>query len=377
MPIVPRSVRRIAVAGLAAACALLVAAAGRTAGTAEPGMSVHRALTQARPTGRASWKIVKDLRGPDNPVFTAVTATSRHGAWAFESSATTLKPSAWRLTGSRWTRASFPGRPGEEVTSATSTSAADVWAVSTNFTRGRVLRWNGRRWAVTGSIPRALGDVVALSGRDAWVFSRFRHGTWHYNGRRWQSVPSGHGLYAGSALSPSSVWAVGGTKVAHWNGHTWSRTSVARLLPPPSRLNTPSLTSVYAQSRTSVWAIGTAGDETFGGPVALLHYNGKRWRRVALRQAQGSPGPVIPDGSGGLWIPITFYTDNFTTAMLHYTNGHLRPVALPALPRGIVLRITDLAAVPGTRQAIGTGGTNRKNGVIGGYTGAVILAYRN
>ena len=382
MPVVPSSARRIAAGGLAATCAsaLLLAAPG-TAGAAVPGMSAHRAMALAPAAGRASWKIVKDLPGPDNPVFTAVTATGRHGAWAFESTrsgATTFKPSAWRLIGSRWRLASFPGKPGEEVTSATFTSAADVWAVATNFTRSRVLRWDGRHWAVTGSIPRALGDVVALSGRDAWVFSRFApYGTWHYNGRRWLSVPSGHGLYAGSALSPSSIWAAGGTQVAHWNGRTWSRTSLARLLPPPGQLNTPALTGIYAQSRTSVWAIGTAGDETVGGPVAVLHFNGKRWRRVALRQAVGSPGPVIPDGSRGLWIPVTFYTGNFTSAMLHYTSGHLRPVPLPALPRETVLRVTDLAAVPGTLRAIGVGGTNHKNGVIGDYTGAVILEYRN
>ena len=310
-----------------------------------------------------------------------MTATGRHGAWAFESTASSariLKPYAWRLIGSRWTRASFPGKTGEEVTSATSTSAADVWAVATDFTRSRVLRWDGRRWVVTGSIPRVLGDVVAVSGRDAWVFGRFApYEAWHYNGRRWLSVRSGHGLYAGSALSPSGIWAAGGTQVAHWNGRTWSRTSVARLLPPPGQLNMPALTGIYAQSRTSVWAIGTAGDESIGGPVAVLHFNSKRWRRVALRQALGGPGPVIPDGNGGLWIPVTFDPGNYTTAMLHYTGGHLRPVALPALPRGTVLRITDLAAVPGAPQAIGVGGINPRNGVTGGYTSAVILAYRN
>ena len=342
-----------------------------------PGASVHHAKALVRAAGPASWKIVKALPGSSDPHFTAVTATGRHGAWAFEarSGAAAFKPSAWRLTGSRWRRASFPGKTGEEVTSATSTSAADVWAVATNFKRSRVLRWDGRRWAVTGSIPRVLGDVVAVSGRDAWVFGRFApYGAWHYDGRRWLSVRSGHGLYAGSALSPSSIWAAGGTQVAHWNGRTWSRTSVAGLLPPPGQLNTPALTGIYAQSRTSVWVIGTAGDESIGGPMVLLHFNGKRWRRVALRQALGSPGPVIPDGSGGLWIPVTSYTVNYTTAMLHYTGGHLRPVALPALPRGKVLLIADLAAVPGLPQAIGVGGIGPKNDV---FTSAVILGYRN
>lgn len=44
------------------------------------------------------------------------------------------------------------------------------------------------------------------------------------------------------------------------------------------------MTAIYAQSPTSVWAIGDGVREDEGGPIVVLHFNGR----------------------GGLWIPITW-----------------------------------------------------------------------
>jgi len=60
----------------------------------------------------------------------------------------------------------------------------------------------------------------------------------------------------------------------------------------------------------------------------------------------------VPDGSGGLWIPvITGFTPPIF-AMLHYSAGHLRPVPLP-LPRSD-MRMT-VAHVPGSAVTFGAG----------------------
>ncbi|MGD0608680.1 MAG: hypothetical protein ABSA53_34465 [Streptosporangiaceae bacterium] len=179
----------------------------------------------AGPAAPASWKIAKTVLGSNSPSFNAITAIGPHSAWAFESSSS--KPVARRLSGSRWTQVRFPGKAGEIVTSAVSTSPDDVWAVESNGVSGngarqRVLSWNGTGWAVTaGSFPDGLSDVVPLSLHDAWFFDGLTPGgaTWHYNGHRWSRVPSGTGLTDGSALSPHSIWAISATEVAHWNGH--------------------------------------------------------------------------------------------------------------------------------------------------------------
>jgi hypothetical protein len=105
-----------------------------------------------------------------------------------------------------------------------------------------------------------------------------------------------------------------------------------------------------------------------------LHFNRHRWHRVALADVgAGFPVQVIPDGTGGLWIPFGFIFKSFK--MLHYVGGQLQPVALP-VPRGTVLQVAAATAVPGRPQAIAVGGTWPALGPIGGYTRALILAYR-
>lgn len=360
MQVLSYSCRRlIGAATLACAAVLIPAAAFAT--TAAP----------------ASWKIVKTVRADNGPSFDAVTATGRHSAWAFES--TSSKPIAWRLSGSRWTHGPFPGTAGEIVTSAASTSPDNVWAVADNGARQQVLSWNGTGWAVTGSFPGSGGDVVPLSLHDAWFFDGTIYGTgrtWHYNGRRWSAVRGGHGLFDGTALSPDSIRAVSPTDVAHWNGHTWSRTSVKDLLagcPPEPDLCGPGLTGIYAQSPDSVWAVGTGHRETIGGPVVVLHFNGHRWTRVALTDAARDPaGPVIPDGNGDLWIPTSGFEGRVPSGMLQYSSGHLEYAALPATPGG-TLNVKALSAVPGTRRAIGAGVSYPTS--ASGHQSAVILAY--
>ena len=377
MKLTSRADRRLAAVAALACCAILVPAVALAAPAGQR-TPERLAAAPARPAATPSWKIVKTVRGGNNPAFTAVTATGRRTAWAFEATASAARietPGAWRLSGSRWTRALFPGTAGEEVTSAASTSPDDVWAVVYNFysSRTRVLSWDGRTWAVTRAFSGYPGEVVPLSPHDAWYFGSTS--AWHYNARRWSRVPGAHGLADGSALSPDSIWAIGSTDVAHWNGRAWSRTSLAGLLPTcREHLCEPGLSSIYAQSPASVWAVGSGNRETIGGPVVLLHYNGHHWSRVALSSKAANPvRPVIPDGTAGLWI-ATHGFEFRPSAMLHYSGGHLRFAALPGI-RDRVLLVTAVAAVPGLPRAIGVGETQPNKGTVGLNLRGVILTY--
>ena len=197
-------------------------------------------------------------------------------------------------------------------------------------------------------------------------------GAWHYNGHTWSRVASGHGLTAGSALGHRSVWAVGGEDVAHWNGHTWSRTSVASLLPANTALSRSSLVSIYARSPRNVWAVGTGGRQDEGGPTVLLHYNGHVWSHVATRLS-GNPAQVIPDGSGGLWIPVPS-ADGIPFQMLRYSHGHLTAGPLPG-GSGRRLNVLAVAAIPHTANALGAGFRHRKDNLGLGDV-AAILEYK-
>jgi hypothetical protein len=360
--------RRRRASRAAVVTAAMVAAVGCAVAVPLSASAAHVA-----PAAAPSWRLIRTVHGSGGPNFTAVTASSKLSAWAFETfAATSAKPVAWRLTGSAWTKASFAGRTGERVTAAGSSSPGDAWATTFNGSRSRALHWNGSSWAATGSFRTDIDAVTVISSTDVWAFaSPFfpgHGGAWHYNGHSWSPVASGHGLTAGSALSRRSVWSVGGTSVAHWNGHVWSRTSVSSLLPADTTLSHSSLVGIYARSRSSVWAVGTGGRQDEGGPAVLLHYNGHAWSKVTQRSS-GDPAQVIPDGSGGLWIPVPS-AGGIPFQMLRYSGGHLLPVSMPV--SGRKLNVLAVAAIPHSVSALGVGFTHRRDNLGRGVVAAVL-----
>jgi hypothetical protein len=360
------------VPGVAAAAAARVA--GTRAAGAHAGGTGSRGA-QAMVTGSApSWRIVKTTRGRDLPGITAVTASGPRQAWAFAS--TLARPVAWRLTGRRWTAVPFPGQAGDLVTAAAASAPGNVWAFTARpGGAGRALRWNGHRWAAVRRFSQAIGDAVVLGPADVWVFgqplSPGHLGTWHYNGRTWRRYPAASALTGGSALGPDSIWAVGGKAAAHWNGRGWSSTSLARVLPRNTQFCRPSADQVLARSATDVWAVGAGHCQDERGPFYLLHFDGSRWRLVDRSARYGEPTEVVPDGSGGLWIPaVAGFPGTFT--MLHYSHGHLRPAVLP-LP-ATRLAVGAVAHAAGSAVTFG-GGASFPPGQRGTRQSAVILRY--
>jgi len=314
----------------------------------------------------ASWHTSFQVAGPNFPEFTAVTATSSSNAWAFEAVGSKA-PAAFRFNGSSWARQSFPGSSGDLVVSASASSASNVWA----FTfKGHVLRFNGTSWSKVKRFSKQIMSGLAISSTDVWVFGSPGAGTWHYNGSSWTRSVSGKGLQVASALSASSIWAVGGTNVAHWNGRSWTKTSLARLLPRNTQLSHSFLAGVYAASATNVYVSASGGRQDEGGPLVLLHFNGSRWSKVAENTSLGGPAAVIPDGRGGLWIPVDTGVPGSGT-MEHFSHGTLTHVGLPFSPAHITLAGAAIGAHSTAALAVGA---TRKS-FSSKTTTAVILRY--
>jgi hypothetical protein len=368
------------IAGMTDRAGLVTLAGAVVAGTVVAATVVAgTGVAQAMPTTSATWHIVKQVHSGTAGDFTAVVATGQSAGWAFNGNtlaAPTTKPTAWQLSGSTWTPASFPGKRGEEVVAAGAASPSDVWAFTDVGPGSRVLRWNGHTWSVVRTFGQPIGGGSVVSRKDVWVFGQpeinQQLGVWHYNGHRWSRVRGG--LDGGSALSATSVWAFRGTSVYRYNGHTWARRSVARLLPRNNGLNNPLLTGIYAQSARSVYAIGNGNAQDEGGPTVVLHYNGHSWRKVA----QGSFGygtqpsqQISPDGSGGLWLPMPGFGGQ-ASYLVHYSGGELTEPALPHGAQGI--DVESVANIPGTTEMLG-GGFTHKNDNPGLRVVAVILQY--
>jgi hypothetical protein len=367
------------IAGIAARAAGVATLAGTVvAGTAMAGTAV----AQAAPAASATWHIVKQVHSGVAGDFTAVVATGKSSGWAFNGNtlaAPTTKPTAWKRSGSTWTRVSFPGRRGEEVVAAAATSPTDVWAFTEVGAGSRVLRWDGHKWSVVKTFGQPIGGASVVGGKDVWIFGQAeinqQLGVWHYNGRRWSRLSTS--LDGGSALSATSVWAFRGTAVYHYNGHTWAKTRVARLLPKklPNDLNDPILTGIYAQSAKSVYAVGNGQAQDEGGPTVILHYNGQGWSKVAQGNfGFGTTPPnqqISPDGNGGLWLPMPGF-GGFKSYVLHYAGGTLTEPALPHGANGI--DVGSVANIPGTTEMLGGGFTHKNDNPSLGVV-AVILQY--
>ena len=348
--------------------------AAAAAGLLAPGaVSAVGASAAASP----SWHIVKSVHSGASGNFTAVVATGRTTAWAFNGNpvVNTVYPAAWTRHGATWTRASFPGRRNEEVVAAGATSPSDVWAFTSVGAGSRVLRWNGHHWSVVRTFATPIGGASVVAGNDVWVFGQpgilEQLGAWHYNGHTW--TRTARTLDGGSALAANDVWAFSGTSVDHWNGHRWVATSVTRLLPPRQLLNNPGLTGIYARSAGDVYAVGNGNRQDEGGPTVLLHYNGHTWAKLAQGDYGYGTQPsqqISPDGHGGLWLPMPGLL-GAPSYLLHYAVGQLSAATLPAGPRSI--SVESVAPIPGTGQALAGGFTHGRNGT--GRVVAVLLQY--
>jgi hypothetical protein len=368
-----QNVRR---AGAVVAAALALTGLAFTSAASSSAAQAAPAPAAAHPAA-AAWHIVKQVHNGPFGGFTAVIAMGRTGGWAFNQGPV---PTAWRRSGSTWTQVPFPGQPNEVVVAAGAASPTNVWAFTAGAAQSRALRWNGRTWTVQRSFAQQIGGAAVINSSDIWVFGQPYFpgtglGAWHYNGRTWSRVASGHGLQGGSALSANNIWAVDGSDIAHWNGSSWSRTSVSRLLPAKQALNGPLLTGIFAESTHSVYAIGNGGLEDEGGPLVILHWNGKQWSKVAEGNFGFGTQPLqqaSPDGHDGLLLPMPG-VDGQKSYLLHYRPGHpLGEASLPDGPSGI--SIEAVALIPGSNGLLAGGDTHAAD-KPGTNVVAVLLQY--
>jgi hypothetical protein len=211
----------------------------------------------------------------------------------------------------------------------------------------------GPSWQVVKRVP-GLSDlgfsaVVAVGKNGGWAFDTAAKPTaWERTGSNpnaWMQVPfpglAGETVVCAVATSATNVWAFtsdfGKSRALRWNGTdwngtVWSRTSVAALLPAEQFLNDSSVTGIFAQSPGSVYAIGSGNLQDEGGPLVILHWNGRQWSKVAGGSyGAGTIQQISSDGHGGFWLPMPGFMGQ-KTYLLYYSAGHLTAAPLPSGP---------------------------------------------
>jgi len=274
-------------------------------------------------------------------------------------------------------------------------SGSDFWAFSE--VRGGWLHWDGVRWS-TGLLPDntpnplVISSTEVFSSTDVWVFgghlTNTQNGTTlggsyvaHFNGRRWTIVPGPAGLSAISAVSAvsrTSIWAVrgllplvssekaaAGIALVHWNGRRW------RSVPLPAAFGPgASLTSIMTLSDNDVWVGGGIPNADDGLTATAAHWNGTAWSVTSppayLSAVKLQLVSLVPDGHGGIWgLGVN---EGLTTSRLWHlrADGWTRPVVLRPCRRACTL--VDLAQVPHTTSVWAAGA------VLHGPSGVAVIA---
>ncbi len=249
-------------------------------------------------------------------------------------------------TGKKWFKATTPNPGGtgkfsaSELFAVRCTSASNCWAVGDYIKNeahlDQVLHWTGKKWFLVpaptpgGTVMddvNTLNDVACTSARSCWAAGSYGsmietsnseselmlNQALHWDGKKWSLIstpqPGGTAINHANSLesvrctAPKDCWAAGTfgrlrglnkttltSEMLHWNGSKWATVTV----PSPGGTSKGSVTELISLSCTSAancWATGVAGRF---GPTKLrildlaLHWNGRKWLRVATPGASKS-----------------------------------------------------------------------------------------
>ena len=147
-----------------------------------------------------------------------------------------------------------------------------------------------RTMLLVGALAVVAGCAVLVSGASGSAGSRLTGGACS---ARWRVVATGVKvplLSAVAAISPTDVWAVGGSDnlrgiatpvIVHWDGKRLRSYSAFR----PSRRNGSELAAISAVASHDVWAVGVDG-----GKRVVMQWDGRAWKRVTTPRVRGSGG---------------------------------------------------------------------------------------
>jgi hypothetical protein len=368
---------------VAAAAIVALGGVGLTSGVAVAG--------SARPERAAvlpRWRIVGTTPGE----LTSVVAPSAGTQWAFGArySSKPESPIALRHSGSRWIRVAMPSAASGVIACASASSPRDIWAfdgelfgpVAPDATAALRLR-NGH-WSVSQSFGSGLfvTDCHALSPTNVWAFGSTGAGpsigTWHLQKSSWTQMNTYPANFLGQAsvISPGNIWATGWDGIegllAHWNGSTWTTDpSLLTALPTPSSTVEVQVRMVNAIRSSDLWVealVGRKGKHGWRFGPQVMHWNGHAWSAVSKSQFGYYLPVAVRDGRGGWWstgYPAESARTPSMTYLLHGAGGSWTKVALPAVPAGDYLQVSEPASVPGTRTSYAVGNVIKRTTGLG------------
>jgi hypothetical protein len=202
-------------------------------------------------------------------------------------------PAILHYDGASWSSVPSPSTTESQYTSVSGSSASDVWVAGAG---GLVSHYDGTDWSIVPTGTRQpLTSVWASSPSDVWVVGF--EGMFHYNGTSWAPVTGMSGEFLGLfGTSQSDVWAVGQAPggPSHYDGTNWSDGPRGSAFPDYAL-------GVWASSRTDAWAVGVdTASASFVSKIA--HYNGTTWSGVAMGKSSAILVGAWGSSATDVWV---------------------------------------------------------------------------
>ena len=230
--------------------------------------------------------------------------------------------------------------------------------------------WNGNNWSVVaGTDAGRLVGVVDFSQTNAWAVST-KGVLEHWNGAGWSIVTTpqpnpdntfGNRATSMSSTGPTDIWVVGKYTTPsytdeayslHYNGKTWN---VVPMRQPAN--GSLVLGAVAALSPTNAWAIGQAGSTQ----VIAEHWNGKTWTLSTIATDLVYPATlaIAARSTSDIWTFGNQNVNNQHALLLMHWNGK----TWSKMPNPTITGYSDLYAAAATLTgayvwALGVGGAD-------------------
>jgi hypothetical protein len=371
-------------------------------------VAVSMAVVPASAAKSPAWRVVKTF-GPAEGVWSDNFAVSgANDAWSTwiacnpcGGSNPVTKFYVEHSAGTTWNQVPVPASLATAAESSVAIGASsyqNIWlfqpAPSSRSKRAHVLRWNGtwRRqaipaWVIHSNLSGTFDVAPAVFGpKSVWVFSMGvdaftnpDHYVARYNGHAWSKMQLPAVPNQVSILSKNDIWALGttvatkakpsATIMMHWNGKRW-RTVAVRTAHVPKNA-TENVLNPVALGPRDVWiqrdiTRGTAGATT----LYLMHWNGRHWARVSIPAAVTGVDYMTQDGHGGLWLAVSGPKPDYPWYIYHLNRKWTRYI-IPKVSGTTVGDLISLSWIPGTRSVWATGNMFQP-GATGGIIGAIL-----
>jgi hypothetical protein len=329
---------------------------------------------------QAAWHIVRGPALAPNNALSGIAVVSTRSAWAagiqgFSSDGTSPgRPLLERWNGRAWSLSALPITWPGGIAAVSASSASDGWVVGQEDSgqSEHVLHWNGRRWHVAQN-PLIRGNLygdlslASAPGGQTWLSANggsAKAQIFGWTGSGWHeqayACPGfSCNLYQVTARTADDAWAVGnyltdvthGSCLAlHWTGRRWVVTRIPYL-------EHCYLTSVFAASKSSAWAVGFV----FGSAKGVLyHWTRGTWHRVAAPAgltppSLGENSRITGDASARLWICDFGPGGGDQAQYLFYNGSHWSVIDGPVSSTQTSIVVRAVAVVPRTSDAWSVG----------------------